>query len=249
MCCSFRYFYESIVLISKVALWGSLVMFNKDSQFQLAFGTLICLIQGALQLRLLPYSTKDKNAIQSVGMLISSFLAIGGILINHLNASIRIAELTNEQYELADLRANVKTTKDIVAMISIGGLVITTAIQVGKYALSAYEKRGGTTAKLVKKFSSRKKKGTKSRVRRSSLGSAVSCLSDGAANRKLAATAPQENVSGLENGVEMPELSSGAADTSRTTIIENPISETKNRDEQTIIVHDDTESKTGDVAL
>ena len=43
------YYFESIHMLYKVTLWGSLVMFEKGSQFQLALGLLICFFQVATQ--------------------------------------------------------------------------------------------------------------------------------------------------------------------------------------------------------
>ena len=164
----------------------------------------LCSLQVSLHMRLLPYDTLDKNLIQFVGMAVSTLLTFCGIIINHTIAKIRVAEFAGEDYKVPGLKANLEFTKNFLAIVSIGGIILTVVIQVGKYALDAYVKRGGVTSELLKKLTC-KKKGKQGRIRRSSLGSAISVLADTESHTSAAAaTVPQpDGDDSIGDGIEM----------------------------------------------
>ena len=88
--------FETVQMIFKVLLWVSLVMLEKGSQFQLAFASLICIVQIAVHVRWQPFSTLKKNILQFIGINVTALIAFGGLVLNYLGASLLNARLEGQ---------------------------------------------------------------------------------------------------------------------------------------------------------
>eukprot|EP00947_MAST-08B_sp_MAST-8B-sp1_P001001 g1001.t1 len=57
------YWFESVTMIFKLALWATLVFFEHGSQFQLAFSAFLCFIQVGAHVHFKPYDDQLKNVL------------------------------------------------------------------------------------------------------------------------------------------------------------------------------------------
>eukprot|EP00947_MAST-08B_sp_MAST-8B-sp1_P000011 g11.t1 len=83
------YWFESVQMLFKLALWASLCFFKDDPQIKIAVAQFICFLQVALHAHLKPFNTTFKNICQAFALLLSFSVSFGGLVINFLQVSQR----------------------------------------------------------------------------------------------------------------------------------------------------------------
>eukprot|EP00947_MAST-08B_sp_MAST-8B-sp1_P006066 g6066.t1 len=91
------YFFESIFMLFKLALWATLVFFPNGSQFQLATSAAICVLQLTAHAHYEPYNDRTKNTLQYVSLLLVAFTSFSGLVLNYLKTA---KELAHERRDL-----------------------------------------------------------------------------------------------------------------------------------------------------
>jgi hypothetical protein len=155
------YYYESIQMLFKVALWACLVMLEDGSQFQLALGLVICFVQVAMHARFMPFSNKWKNILQYVGLALSAGMSFAGLVINYLKEAQNNQMREGHKARAEMLKGQIEMFKHVTEVLTITSLVL-----VGMGALfKTWTKRKKVSKWLVKKM---RKVGNKLRTHMSS---------------------------------------------------------------------------------
>ena len=155
------YYYESIQMLFKVALWACLVMLEDGSQFQLALGLVICFVQVAMHARFMPFSNKWKNILQYVGLALSAGMSFAGLVINYLKEAQNNQMREGHKARAEMLTGQIEMFKHVTEVLTITSLFL-----VGMGALfKTWTKRKKVAKWLVKKM---RKVGNKLRTRMSS---------------------------------------------------------------------------------
>ena len=135
------YWFESVTMTFKLALWATLVFFEHGSQFQLAMSAAICFVQLGVHARYEPYETGFKNLMQYVSYTLVAFTAFAGLLLNFITVSAKLALATLQQDEYKRLRAQESTFKTGAAVfIWLGTSAI--IVQMIFYAVKFCRKHG-----------------------------------------------------------------------------------------------------------
>ena len=87
------YWFESVQMLFKLALWASLTFLKDDPQVKIALAQFICFAQVALHARLRPFNSQFKNTIQAFSVCLAFAVGFGGLVINYLRVSMREAFL------------------------------------------------------------------------------------------------------------------------------------------------------------
>eukprot|EP00947_MAST-08B_sp_MAST-8B-sp1_P004597 g4597.t1 len=141
------YWFESVTMTFKLALWGTLVFFEHGSQFQLATSAAICFVQLGVHARFEPYETGFKNAMQYVSYTLVAFTAFSGLLLNYIAVSAKLALATLQQDEYDRLRAREARFKTIAAVfIWFGAAVI--LVQIIYYIFKFCRKHGANVRRV-----------------------------------------------------------------------------------------------------
>ena len=114
---------------------------HTGSQFQLAAGQLICVVQLAVHIWLVPFNTPEKNLLQFVGLALSALIAFAGLVLNYLTVSLNEARLAGQVFKAQRLEAQIDAVKMALSAITIGGVVIIGIIQAVKTGFKVYHKR------------------------------------------------------------------------------------------------------------
>eukprot|EP00947_MAST-08B_sp_MAST-8B-sp1_P004654 g4654.t1 len=133
------YWFESVTMTFKLALWATLVFFEHGSQFQLAMSAVICVIQLGVHARFEPYEDRFKNFMQYVSYGLVAFTSFSGLMLNYLKLAVEIARLKFKEAELGQNLWREQIFKVIAeGMIWLGAIII--CFQVG-YALIRFGKK------------------------------------------------------------------------------------------------------------
>ena len=122
---------------------------HAGSQFQLAAGQLICVVQLAVHIWTVPFNTPAKNLLQFVGLSFSTLIAFTGLVLNYLNVSRDKARLAGQVFEVRRLTSRINAVKGALSVIIIGGVVVTAIIQAVKTGLKVYRNWGKITDTLA----------------------------------------------------------------------------------------------------
>ena len=122
---------------------------HAGSQFQLAAGQLICVVQLAVHIWTVPFNTPAKNLLQFVGLSFSTLIAFTGLVLNYLNVSRDKARLAGQVFEVRRLTSHINAVKWALSVIIIGGLVVTGILQAVKTGLKVYRNWGKITDTLA----------------------------------------------------------------------------------------------------
>eukprot|EP00947_MAST-08B_sp_MAST-8B-sp1_P001888 g1888.t1 len=118
------YWFESVTMLFKLALWATLVYFEHGSQFQLATSVVVCWIQLAVHARLEPFNDLFKNMVQYVSLILVTFASFSGLVLNYLEVSVELARLTFREAEGRRFASQEATFKIITAVVIWFGAVI-----------------------------------------------------------------------------------------------------------------------------
>eukprot|EP00947_MAST-08B_sp_MAST-8B-sp1_P005739 g5739.t1 len=119
------YWFESVTMVFKLALWATLVFFEHGSQFQLAMSAAICVIQLGFHAHFKPYQDRFKNFMQYVSYGLVAFTSFSGLMLNYLKVSVVFARLTFKDAELELLLWREHIFKVIAeVMIWLGAAII-----------------------------------------------------------------------------------------------------------------------------
>ena len=91
------YWFESVQMLFKLALWASLTFFKDDPQIKIAVAQFLCFLQVALHARLRPFNSEFKNTIQAFSVSLAFAVGFGGLIINYLRVSQREAFLLSNE--------------------------------------------------------------------------------------------------------------------------------------------------------
>eukprot|EP00947_MAST-08B_sp_MAST-8B-sp1_P003253 g3253.t1 len=133
------YWFESVTMIFKLALWATLVFFEHGSQFQLAMSAVICVLQLGVHAHFQPYDDGFKNFMQYVSYGLVAFTAFSGLMLNYIKVSVGNARLAFKEAELDLLLGRERLFKVIAeVLIWLGAIII--AFQVG-YAIIRFGRK------------------------------------------------------------------------------------------------------------
>ena len=122
---------------------------HTGSQFQLAAGLLICVIQVVVHVRMMPFNTPAKNLIQFIGMAVSALIAFTGLVLNYLKVSQDKARLAGQVFQEMRLGWQSDAVRMALSVITIGSFAIAIVIQAIKMGARIY-KKGSKIAKKVR---------------------------------------------------------------------------------------------------
>eukprot|EP00947_MAST-08B_sp_MAST-8B-sp1_P002389 g2389.t1 len=109
------YWFESVTMIFKLALWATLVFFEHGSQFQLAMSAMLCFFQLGVHAHFKPYDAQFKNMLQYVSYILVTFASFSGLLLNYVAQGLELARVTLKDAELTRLTAQEQVFKTITA--------------------------------------------------------------------------------------------------------------------------------------
>jgi hypothetical protein len=141
------YWFESVTMIFKLALWATLVFFDHGSHFQHATSAAICCIQLGIHAHFEPYQDWFKNLLQYVSYALVAFTSFSGLVLNYINLSVEIAHLTFRDNELRDLemrRQAFKVFAEIIIWLGTTFIVV----QVTYYAVKFCRKHGARVRRI-----------------------------------------------------------------------------------------------------
>eukprot|EP00947_MAST-08B_sp_MAST-8B-sp1_P003830 g3830.t1 len=142
------YWFESVTMLFKLALWATLVFFEHGSQFQLAMSAAICWLQLGVHARFEPFEDGFKNMLQYASYTLIAFTSFSGLVLNYINVSLELAALAQRKRE-QDRLASEKYIFSLVAEIIIWSTTIYIVIKVLYYAFKFWKKHGSTVMSLA----------------------------------------------------------------------------------------------------
>eukprot|EP00947_MAST-08B_sp_MAST-8B-sp1_P001648 g1648.t1 len=113
------YWFESVQMTFKLALWMSLALFKDDPQLKIAIALLVCFAQVTLHAYLRPFSSFEKNASQALGICTAFIVSFGGLVINYLNSEMRNAYLLSNDELHAALKHKLGVFKGVLESIDL----------------------------------------------------------------------------------------------------------------------------------
>ena len=141
------YWFESVTMIFKLALWATLVFFEHGSQFQLAMSAVICVIQLGYHARFEPFEQRGKNVLQYLSYILVAFTSFSGLLLNYIKVSLAFAQVTFQTDEVSRLEARERDFKTCTAFIIWGGAALI-LLQVLYSAVRFTRKHGAAIRRL-----------------------------------------------------------------------------------------------------
>ena len=81
------YYFESVMMLFKLALLVALVFFEHGSQSQHAAVVMVSASMLFVQARLEPFSSKQKNVLQYLGTGLTFLMAFGGVMLSYMRVS------------------------------------------------------------------------------------------------------------------------------------------------------------------
>eukprot|EP00947_MAST-08B_sp_MAST-8B-sp1_P006273 g6273.t1 len=141
------YWFESVQMLFKLALYASLAFLHDDEQLKLAVALLTGFLQVAVHMRVEPFNTDAKNTMQAFSIFITFGVCFGAMVINYLRASQRTAYLLANEEQARSLEGRLEVVKTILSTFVWASLV--------GYAVYASFK----AAKFIRKNRDRVKKG------------------------------------------------------------------------------------------
>ena len=118
------YFYDCINMEFKLILWAFLVFFDRGSQFQMAFATLLCFIQLGLHARYEPYKEPVKNWLQYVGFSVVTLTSFGGLVLNYLELYKEIAILQGSNVTVQEAQMQIDGFEVALAVAMWAGIIL-----------------------------------------------------------------------------------------------------------------------------
>jgi len=117
-----HYYYESVIMVFKLALWCSLVMFNHGFEGQLALALLVNFVQLNLHIYLVPFggsNGKIKNALQTVTYVLTVFVNVSALMLNYLTLAQAYAILDQtDDKEVARYTHHIQLTEQVLAALT-----------------------------------------------------------------------------------------------------------------------------------
>ena len=111
------YWFESVQMLFKLALWASLTFFKDDPQVKIALAQFICFLQVALHARLRPFNSDFKNTMQAFSVCLAFAVGFGGLVINYLRVSQREAFLLSNAELAAALQGKLDGFKIFLEIV------------------------------------------------------------------------------------------------------------------------------------
>ena len=142
------YWFESVTMIFKLALWATLVFFEHGSQFQLAMSAMLCFFQLGVHSHFKPYNAQFKNVLQYVSYILIAFASFSGLLLNYVALAVEHARVTLKDAEMTRLAAQEQVFKTITAVVIWSGVVLI-ILQVLRAAVRFFGKHGTAVRQLV----------------------------------------------------------------------------------------------------
>ena len=141
------YWFESVTMTFKLALWATLVFFDHGSQFQLAMSAAICFLQLGVHARFEPFETRFKNTMQYVSFTLVAFAAFSGLLLNYINLATELATARFKLDEFERLRSKQEIFKICTAVVIWAGTVAI-IIQMVYYTFKFCRRHGAAVRRL-----------------------------------------------------------------------------------------------------
>ena len=129
------YYYESVRMLFKLALWGILVFFEFGSQFQLAATAVLCFIQLGVDTRLEPYLLRFDNTLNYVSLSYTTFSAFSGLVLNFLKVSIELDQARGEVPPPGERSVNERRRDDfrlVTEVLLWAGVVVISVLLIGR---------------------------------------------------------------------------------------------------------------------
>ena len=117
------YWFESVQMAFKLALWASLALFKDDPQLKIAVALLVCFFQVALHAHLKPFNSLLKNIAQALGICTAFSVSFGGLVINYLKESMRNAYLLSNDELHAALNTKLEVFKILLEVVVYATLI------------------------------------------------------------------------------------------------------------------------------
>eukprot|EP00947_MAST-08B_sp_MAST-8B-sp1_P004197 g4197.t1 len=149
------YWFESVTMLFKLALWATLVFFEHGSQFQLIMSAVICSIQLGFHAHFEPFEHGFKNVLQYLSFILVSFAAFSGLALNYVKVSLELAEERLRDAEAAKLRAKERDFKTCTAFVIWGGATLI-LLQLLLSAFRFARKHGAVIWRRIARFSLRR---------------------------------------------------------------------------------------------
>ena len=152
------YFFESIIMFFKLALWATLVFFEHGSQFQLATSAVLCVLQLGVHARYEPYEDYAKNVLQYLGLFLIAFTSFSGLVLNYLKTSRELALERGDKQKLGEMESSIAGFSfgaEFTLWVSVGIMVIKVVIATVNFVRKHKAKIQSGASRLSKKVSSR----------------------------------------------------------------------------------------------
>ena len=121
------YWFESVTMLFKLALWATLVFFEEGSQFQLATASALCFIQVGIHAKFEPYKNPLKNWLQYVGLILVASTSFSGLVLNYLEVSKDFAVLQGDKVKIVNSRLHIRRFKTAITVFIWTGIILTVA--------------------------------------------------------------------------------------------------------------------------
>ena len=119
------YWFESISMYFKLALWSSLVFFEYGSESQMAIALIINLTNLFLQVKLAPFEKPFVNKLQVGVLILTSAVNLTGLALNYLTlARNYVIHVTQTQKDILSLSSQIQTTEFLISMFSMVSMLL-----------------------------------------------------------------------------------------------------------------------------
>ena len=114
-------------MMFKLALWGTLVFFDKGSSFSFAVVTLISVVHLWFQAKFEPYKRQFENMLMHLGLAVVSSMCISGLVLNNLKVGLEFARVSHDLDLVEQLEGQVEGFKIVVEVFVYGMITVMAA--------------------------------------------------------------------------------------------------------------------------
>ena len=137
------FYYESVQMAFKLALWSTLVFFEHGSEMQLATALVVNILQLCVHIEIKPMGGEDAtllNIMQTCTLVLTTYINFGALSMNYLVVSKSLAEFVDPD-RIAGFDARISAIAVLMELLTFGLILSFGGVAIKKAVLKARQTR------------------------------------------------------------------------------------------------------------